>query len=134
MSIKVMLMLRRKDGMTPDAFRAAYEGGHSRLGLRLFGHLWTAYRRNYLGAANHFAAEAGTPTRGTSAESACPYDVITEMVFEDAAALDEMNRIASLPENKRLLSEDEETLFDRKNCWTSVCEVLEEDLSRVAGG
>jgi hypothetical protein len=131
MPIKVMLMLRRKEGMTPAEFRAAYEKGHSRLGLRLFGHLWTEYRRNYLGAANHFAAESGTPTDATAAGPECPYDVITELVFEDMAALAEMNRIAALPENKRLISEDEETLFDREHCWTAMCEVLEEDLSAV---
>jgi hypothetical protein len=131
MPVKVILMLKRKDDMTPEAFRSAYEGGHSRIGLRLFGHLWSEYRRNYLGPANSFAAEAGTPLDDATAESRCPYDVITEFVFEDMAGLEEMNRIAAIPENKRLLSEDEETLFDRECCWVSVCEVLEEDLSRV---
>ena len=131
MPVKVMLMLRRKEGMTPDEFRAAYEEGHSRLGLRLFGHLWSEYRRNYLGAANSFAAESGTPTDAAPADSECPYDVITELVFKDRAALEEMNRIAAIPENKRLLSEDEETLFDRERCWTAMCEVLNEDLSTV---
>ena len=131
MPVKVMLMLRRKGGMTPQEFRAAYEAGHSRLGLRLFGHLWSEYRRNYLGAANSFAAESGTPTDATASESECPYDVITELVFKDMAALEEMNRIAAIPNNKRLLSEDEETLFDRERCWTAMCEVLNEDLSAV---
>jgi len=131
MPIKVILMLRRKGGMTPQEFRAAYEEGHSRLGLRLFGHLWSEYRRNYLGAANSFAEESGTPTDATASESECPYDVITELVFEDMAALAEMNRIAAIPDNKRLLSEDEETLFDREGCWTAMCEVLNEDLSAV---
>ncbi len=131
MPVKVMLMLRRKGGMTPQEFRAAYEAGHSRLGLRLFGHLWSEYRRNYLGAANSFAAESGTPTDATASGSECPYDVITELVFKDMAALEEMNRIAAIPDNKRLLSEDEETLFDRERCWTAMCEVLNEDLSAV---
>ena len=133
MPIKVILMLRRKPGMSPEAFRSAYEGGHSRLGLRLFGHLWREYRRNYLGPANSVAAEARTPTEVGAGQAECPCDVITEMVFEDMAALEEMNRIASIPENQRLLSEDEETLFDRENCWTSMCEVIEEDLSRAPG-
>ena len=128
MSVKVILMLRRKQGMSREAFRVEYEGGHSRLGLRLFGHLWTEYRRNYLGTASRFTAEAGTPTAADAGEAEGPYDVITELVLEDMAALEEMNRIASLPENRRLLSEDEERLFDRENCWTSMCEVLEEDL------
>jgi hypothetical protein len=56
---------------------------------------------------------------------------MTEFIFPDLAALEEMNRIAALPENKRLLSEDEATLFDRERCWVSVCEVLEEDLSAL---
>ena len=55
------------------------------------------------------------------------------MVFEDMSALEEMNQIASLPEIKRLLSEDEERLFDRKERWTSVCEVLEEELGEAFG-
>ena len=131
MPIKVMLMLRRKEGITPQEFRAAYEEGHSRLGLRLFGHLWSEYRRNYLGAANNFAAESGTPTDAVASESECPYDVITELVFDDMAALDEMNRIAAIPDNQRLLSEDEERLFDRERCWTAMCEVLNEDLSTL---
>ncbi len=42
-----------------------------------------------------------------------------------------MNRIAAIPDNTRLLSEDEETLFDREGCWTAICEVLSEDLSAV---
>lgn len=131
MPVKVIAMLRRKEGTTPQEFRVAYEERHSRIGLRLFGHLWTEYRRNYLGPANSFAAESGTPTDATGAETDCLYDVMTEFVFPDLAALEEMNRIAAIPENKRLLSEDEETLFDREGCWVSVCEVLEEDLSKL---
>ncbi len=86
-----------------------------------------------MGAANSFAAESGTPTDATASESEseCPYDVITELIFEDMAALEEMNRIAAIPDNTRLLSEDEETLFDREGCWTAICEVLSEDLSAV---
>ena len=68
MAIKVILMLKRKPGMTPAAFREEYETGHSRLGLKLFGHLWKEYRRNYLGVMNNFVYATqtgrGAPVQG----------------------------------------------------------------------
>ena len=131
MAIKVILLLKRKQGMTPAAFREEYETGHSRLGLKLFGHLWTEYRRNYLGAANNFvnAIQAGgaVPSRGEVSRTAeSPYDVVTELIFPDEAALQEMNRIASA--NAKIIADDELRLFDRENCVMTVCETLEEDL------
>lgn len=127
MPVKVMLMIRRKAELSPEAFRTAYEERHAPLASRLFGHLWLEYRRNYLGLANRFAREAGTPTTEAAAEASPPYDVVTEMVFRDRASLEEMNRIAIQAENARLLAEDEATLFDRENCWTCVCDVAETD-------
>lgn len=128
MPIKTILMLKRKKGMAPEAFRAVYESHHSRLALRLFGHLWLEYRRNYLGPSNSFAAAAGTPTSEVTGETICPYDVITEIVYRDMDALEESNRIAGIPENARLLAEDEESMFDREACFAAVVEVIDEKL------
>jgi len=131
MPIKSILMLKRKKGMTPEEFRIAYETRHSRLALRLFGHLWIEYRRNYLGTASSFLAEAGTPTSRVVSETQSTHDVITEIVYRDMDALEESNRIAAIPENRRLLAEDEEELFDREACYAAVVEVFDEDLSGV---
>jgi hypothetical protein len=129
MAIKVIVLLKRKPGMTPEAFRHAYETGHARLAVKLFGHLWIAYRRHYLGSANSFVDVKGAPAVGSIAEtSAAPFDVITELVFENAAALEEMNRIVA--QNRALLAEDEERMFDRPNCLLVMCDTVEEDLSR----
>jgi len=131
MAIKLILMLKRKPGMTPAAFREEYESGHSRLGLKLFGHLWQEYRRNYLGVTNNFV-NAVEPGAGAQAPSGSPqvpeppYDVITEIIFPNEAALQEMNRIASA--NAKILADDELRLFDREKCLVTVCESLEEDL------
>ena len=57
--------------------------------------------------------------------------MITEIIYKDMAAFKEMNRIAAQPDVNKVLADDEETLFDRKNCWVSVVECLEEDLSDV---
>ena len=41
------------------------------------------------------------------------------------------NQIASLPENQQRLSQEEKALFDRAGSWTSICEVVEEDLQNT---
>jgi hypothetical protein len=126
MSIKVIVMVKRKPGMTHEEFRERYETGHSRLALKLFGHLWTEYRRHYIKNANSFAAASGIAGYGKGqAEPA--YDAISETIFPDMAALQESNRIAAIPENKRVLEADEATLFDRPNCWVAVADMVEDD-------
>ena len=65
MSIKVIVMLKRKPGLSPEEFRHKYETGHAPLAVKLFGHLWTEYRRNYLGAANSFVDVKGAPVAGS---------------------------------------------------------------------
>jgi hypothetical protein len=126
MPIKVIIMVKRKAGLTPEQFRHAYETGHSRLALKLFGHLWLEYRRHYLKGANSFVAAAGIPGYGAG-QAECAFDAISETVFPDMDALQESNRIASLPENKRMLAEDEERLFDRHNCWVAVADMVSDD-------
>jgi hypothetical protein len=114
MPVKTVLMLRRKPGMTPEAFRQEYETGHSRLGLKLFGHLWVSYKRHYPISSFTFSGGANP----------APYDAITEVVYRDQAALEESGRIAAA--NQKLLSDDEERLFDRPNCHMTIVEMLEE--------
>jgi len=116
MPVKTILMLRRKPGMTPEAFRQEYETGHSRLGLKLFGHLWVSYKRHYPQASFTFA----------DGPQPAPYDAITEVVYRDQAALEESGRIAAA--NKKLLDDDELRLFDRPNCHMTIVETLEEKL------
>jgi hypothetical protein len=126
MPVKVMMMLKRKPGMTQKEFCHAYETGHSRLGLKLFGHLWLEYRRHYVNNANNFLGEGGIPDEG-GGEGKHPCDAISEMVFPDMAAVEESNRIATLPENRRLLTEDEDRMFDRANCWITIVEMMTDD-------
>jgi hypothetical protein len=130
MAIRVLVMLKRKPGMTPADFRQEYENGHARLAVELFGHLWTAYRRHYLGSANTFVDVKGAPMDGSRAElPTTQFDVITELVFENAADLEAMNRIVA--ENRALLAQDEERLFDRPNCLLVMCDTVEEDSGRL---
>jgi hypothetical protein len=134
MSVKLILLLKRKPGLSREEFRDAYENRHRRLGMEKVGHLLTSYRRHYLGPGSTFAAAAPVPT-DERAPAAVPYDVVTEMVFPDMASLEECNRIVGEPTTRRMFSEDEESLFDRANCWTILTEeTLEEDLTPYATG
>jgi hypothetical protein len=126
MTIRVLVLLKRKPGMSAEEFRRAYESGHSRLAVRLFGHLWKQYRRHYLGAANSFTDVRGAAAETTTAEFPAPFDVITELVLDDLSAFEEMNCIVA--QNRELLAEDEERLFDRPNCRILVCDTVEEKL------
>jgi hypothetical protein len=130
MTVKLVLLLKRKPGLSREEFRDAYETRHRRLGMEKVGHLLLEYRRNYLGPGSTFAAAAPVATDGQPLAEV-PYDVVTEMVFRDMAALEECNRIVGEPATRKMFSEDEETLFDRASSWTIVTEeTLEEDLAQ----
>ncbi len=132
MSIRLLVMLNRKPGMRAEEFRTAYETGHVPLALRLFGHLWLEYRRNYMGSANSFASASGAPVEGKAAQVKPPFDVVTELVFKDVAALEEMNRIYL--ENVAEITADEDRMFDRPNCWLVRCDTIEQDLTPYRNG
>ena len=112
-------MVRRKQGLTPEQFRAGYEGSHSRIAVRLFGHLWLSYRRNYLTLGHAF--EGGGETKGPDDVG---FDAISEFVLRDEAAEAEMSRIAL--ENWDMIKEDEAKWFEQARCWTMACESVEE--------
>lgn len=123
MSIRMLVMVKRKAGLTPEQFRDGYENSHSRIAVRLFGHLWLSYRRNYLKSARSFNGSAfGIDVIG--------FDAVSEFVLRDAAAAEEMGRIAR--ENAEMLAHDEDMWFDQTHCWKVAVESIEEDLSAAA--
>ena len=124
MPIKVIVMVKRKPGLSAEEFRAGYENSHSRIAVRLFGHLWTEYRRNYLLAGHSFAQGTDAGDRGGPDDIG--YDAISEFILRDSAAAEEMARIGR--QNREMIQEDEARWFDRKRCWAVRCETIEEDL------
>src|ERR1700733_14795841 len=105
---RILLLLKRKPGLTFDEFQHHYETSHALLGERFFGHLFKSYRRNYIPDGTRFA-NASAPLENA-------YDCITELIFKDAKGSEEFNRIASNPEVRRTLMEDEERFLDRSVC------------------
>ena len=103
----------------PQLFRDGYEGSHSRIAVRLFGHLWCEYRRNYLTLGHSFAG-----TGETQGPDDAGFDAISEFVLRDEAALAEMGRIGAA--NMAMIKEDEAKWFDQARCWNMACESVEE--------
>jgi hypothetical protein len=71
---RVFVLLKRKPGMSFEAFREHYENSHAKLGEKYFGHLFASYRRNYIPEGMRFAD-------GSLGENA--YDCVIELVFRE---------------------------------------------------
>lgn len=124
MPLKMMIMVKRKPGLSIEQFRDGYENSHSRLGVELFGHLWASYRRTYIGQGVTFAQRgAGEP----DGPDEIGFDAVTEIVFKRDDALEDLKAISL--RNRDRIVEDEQRWFQQKRCWTIFCETIEEDLS-----
>jgi hypothetical protein len=118
MPIRMVVLVARRPDLSHEEFRRGYETSHAPLAVRLFGHLWLSYRRNYVRSSRNFAG----------VHQSLEYDAISEFVLRDAAALEEMGRIGVA--NQKLIHEDEERWFDRARCWIVSCETIEDDFLR----
>lgn len=105
--IKVIILDKRKPGMSPEAFRKHYEEVHAPLFLSLVPKIHT-YTRNYV-----------TPITGADdvdgwSFAKADYDCIVEMKYETQEDFD--NTMAFLMSHEaRALAEDEENFIDRKS-------------------
>jgi hypothetical protein len=114
--ITLVLLLKRKRGMSKEQFRHHYETSHVALAKKYFGHLFIDYRRHYV--------ESGLVDDGASLTETQDgaYDAITNVVLQDKAAVDEFLRIAGLPELYPILKADEERFLDRPAMRMMFCE------------
>jgi len=104
--LKVMLLLKRKPGMTLAEFIDRYERVHAPLVMRT-GSTTLHYERHFLHPGGRFLwdEEIVEPE----------YDVITELWYPDRAAFDrQMERIRSRPDLIAPILADEEEMFDRE--------------------
>jgi hypothetical protein len=117
----MIVMVKRKLGLTPEQFRDGYENSHSRIAVELFGHLWLEYRRNYLTAGRRFAA-----SDRSDGPDEIGFDAVSEFVLRNEAALAEMGRIGATYFER--IKEDEAKWFDQARSWIVACETIEEKL------
>jgi hypothetical protein len=115
----VMILLKRKPGLSFEQFREHYETSHAKLGEKYFGHLFASYRRNYIPQGTRFGD-------GAAIEPA--YDCVTELVFRDPEGYQELRRIASDPEVRKVLLADEERFLDRMGCANAIAHPVESEV------
>lgn len=101
--VTVVTLLKRRPGMSREAFIEYYETRHAVLATRVVPGL-ISYRRMYMDPDQ---MAFGMPPASPG------YDVITVLVFEDADAYRKAFAALSDPEIAQRIADDEEHLFDR---------------------
>jgi hypothetical protein len=110
--IRMIIMMKRKEGLSKEEFRQHYEESHSKLGMRFFGNNMHNYTRMYI-----------MEDPGDGSGKVCPFDSITTVEFDDWDAINEFNRIYELPHVKKIMNEDEDKFVDMENSCAMVVEV-----------
>ena len=98
MTVKIMVLARKKDGLSDDEFRAYYRDRHLPFMHGLLDHGAALHRRNFV---MH-------PETGDRLD----FDVVTEAIYEDESILARTVEELSEPLKKRLRIEDEGKFLD----------------------
>jgi uncharacterized protein (TIGR02118 family) len=100
---KILLFMKRRPGMSMEAFQDYYETRHAPLAMKYSSGV-SRYVRRYL-------TPHPNPETGESGE--LPYDVVTELWFEDEAVFKGTVQYLSTSIMPDDIVEDEKNLFDR---------------------
>lgn len=115
---KVVVLAKRKPGMTMAEFQDYYENRHSKLAEK-FSPLMKKYIRSYI-----------TPvTNNMTAQGESPFDVVTESWFDSEEDMKKtMESFAANPEISETIAKDELNLFDRSTIWWFTAKHCESNL------
>ncbi|KAI1876588.1 hypothetical protein JX265_004114 [Neoarthrinium moseri] len=118
MTYSVLIFAFRKPGITPEQFRAHYEGTHIALAKDIAGeHFPLSHTRRYIhrteakaeGTERH-AGYPATVLNGNQADF--EYDAVAELTFSDATAFQTFYDIYQKPENLARIQGDEAMFLD----------------------
>jgi hypothetical protein len=109
--IKILLFLKKKPGMSRDAFIDYYENHHVPLILGYTGEHMALYKRSFIDWSDPLSA-ASAAFFGADKDDAT-FDVVTEVQCADRDTLMTMFGIAQQPDIAAAIAADEENLFDR---------------------
>lgn len=121
--MKVIVLLKRKAGLTHEQFREHYETVHSKLADKYFGHLVLDYRRHYPHLREADRTNAPVPDFAYS-----PYDAITVIHYKDRDGFLEARRIMTQPDVLKIFEEDEDRFMDRASFRVFPCDDVASDL------
>ena len=117
--IKMVTLLKRKPGMSMDAFINYYESHHAKIGEKYLASHAIRYVRRYL----HPLPESIMPVPTEQ-----HYDVVMEIWFQDQSAMEAAFAGLGKPEARAEISEDETKLFD---CSRIHCYLVDEHESEL---
>lgn len=123
---KVVFLLKRRPGMTVQEFKDYYENHHAKIGEEhLGGGAAVKYIRRYFEPITE-GPRGTVPDTGQEPE----FDGIMEMWFRDKAQYDSAMTRFSEPWLTKLVTEDEEKLFDRSKLRMYIVDEHESNLGR----
>jgi uncharacterized protein (TIGR02118 family) len=125
MAYKILLLMKRKPGMSMEAFKDYYENNHVPLAMANGGGREsgiTRYMRRYLTPLPH--AESGT-------NEELPYDVVSELWFDDEATFRGTVEYLSTTVMNETVVNDEMNLFHRPTMRMAIVEECETDMSTI---
>ena len=101
---KLLLFIKRRPGLSTEAFRDYYENVHSKLALKYDTGKLKRYMRRYV-----------EPLGGDldAQAAALDFDVVTELWYDDKAAFDTVVKFAARGKLPPDIIADEERVFDR---------------------
>ncbi len=117
--IKTVALLKRRQGMSTEEFRAYYESTHRVIGERYLGGYALKYMRRFLNPRS----DPATATFGTDGD----FDVIMEIWYPDQETYEAVGKRLAEPDAVAEILADELKLFDReKNRFFTVTEAVSE--------
>ena len=102
---KAIAMIKRKPGTTMEQLIHHYESKHAVLAMERVPNL-----KKYV---RHYLHPYGNNVYGQDQEA--PYDVITEIWFDDREDFEKAMAYLTEPETAAIIGEDEERVFDRSS-------------------
>ncbi|MEV6013110.1 EthD domain-containing protein [Streptomyces sp. NPDC051976] len=120
--IKVVCLLKKRDGLSDEEFRDYYENHHVKIFAGLLDHPGIKrYVRRYL-------TPIADPTTG--AVRSAGFDVIMELWISDQELFETQFQSAQDSDFRALVAEDEAKLFDRTQMYSYVVDEVESELHR----
>lgn len=121
---KLMMFMKRKEGITFDQFRAHYENVHIPLVAKWVGPYMQDFRRYYPQNAVNLYAGRPDADQAPQDDGGIDYDAVSIYTIRDEAALQEILRISADPEFTRLVTADEANFADRARSRQTLAEEI----------
>lgn len=121
---KLMMFMKRKEGVSFQEFREHYEKVHIPMVAQWVGHLMTDFKRYYPQDAVNLYVGRPDADQAPGDDGGIDYDAVSIYTIKDEAALQEILRISQDPDFTRAVTEDEANFADRARSRQALTEEI----------